>query len=229
MSNKFNELADKLGLKFKNFELLKEALTHSSYLNDNPRWSSPHNERLEYLGDAILGLIVSEFLYLKFPDYNEELLTKLEAALVNHQMLSKVGREISLQKYLMLSLGIKKDNERGQEGILADAMEALIGAVYLDLGLTETKRLIKNLVLKHLDEIIAKGLYQNSKSLLQETIQEEKKVTPIYRILEESGPSHRKKFLVGVFLEEKLIGKGAGDSKQEAEMRAADSALKNLK
>lgn len=229
MSNKFSELADKLGLKFKNSDLFKEALTHSSYLNDNPRWSSAHNERLEYLGDAVLGLIVSEFLYLKFPQYKEELLTKLEAALVNHQMLSKIAREISLQKYLMLSLGIKKDNERGQEGILADAMEALIGAVYLDSGLVETKRLVRNLVLIHLDEIIAKGLYQNSKSLLQETIQEKKKITPIYRILEESGPSHRRKFLVGVFLGEKLIGKGVGDSKQEAEMRAADSALKNLK
>src|SRR3989338_237926 len=134
MKDKFGELEKKLGISFKNKELLKEALTHRSYINENPDWPLSQNERLEYLGDAVLELVTSEFLYNKYPKYQEGQLTSFRAALVNYQMLAHVAKEISLEKYVLVSRGEAKDNGRGKEVILANAVEAFFGAVYLDQG-----------------------------------------------------------------------------------------------
>jgi len=224
-----NKLQKEINFVFKNKNLLKEALTHRSFLNENPSWPLPHNERLEYLGDAVLELVVSEYLFNKYKKAPEGKLTSLRAALVNYQMLSKVAREINLEDYLFLSKGEAKDTGKARDVILANTIEALIGAIYLDKGYRAVKRFITKYVLSHLQEVIELGLYQDAKSHLQEVIQEKFKITPSYRVLEESGPDHQKKFLVGVYFGDKLIAKGLGSSKQEAERKAAEEALTKIK
>ncbi len=216
-------------VKFKNPKLLKEALTHRSYLNENPSWPVPHNERLEFLGDAVLELITTEFLYKKFPLNDEGRLTSLRAALVNYQALAMVARDISLEKFVYLSRGEKKDIGRARDVILANAFEAMIGAVYLDQNYKAASVFIKNTVLTRIEEILEKKLYRDPKSQLQEIIQEKLKITPTYKVLDESGPDHNKKFLVGVFFGAKLTAKGAGHSKQEGESKAAEAALAHLR
>ena len=218
-----------LGIKFKNQDLIKEALTHRSYLNENSSWASQNNERLEFLGDAVLELITTDFLYHKFPDYQEGQMTSLRAALVNYQMLAKVAKEISLDDFIYLSRGEAKDKGRARDVILANAMEALIGAIYLDRGYETASKFIHKSVLSHLKEVIEKKLYRDPKSQLQEIVQEKMRVTPTYRVLEETGPDHNKKFLVGVFFHEKMAAKGMGASKQEAESKAAEAALEKEK
>lgn len=219
----------KIGVKFTEKRLLKEALTHRSYLNENPSWPVPHNERLEYFGDAVLELAVSEFLFHNYPDAPEGRLTSFRAALVNYQMLGQIAREIGLENYLFLSRGEAKDTGKAREVILANALEALIGAVYLDRSYRSAKKFIAKYVLSHLQEVLEYGLYQDTKSHLQEIIQEKFKITPSYQVLEEHGPDHQKKFLVGVFCGDDLIAKGTGSSKQEAECKAAEAALEKLK
>jgi len=219
------KLESTLQTQFRDRTILKEALTHRSYLNENPTWPSHHNERLEYLGDAVLELIVTEFLYEKFPNYNEGKLTSLRAALVNYQMLSSVARDIKLEKYLYLSKGELKDTGKARDVILANAIEALFGALYLDQGYGVSKRIISNIVLSRLDEIISKGLDRDPKSFLQERGQEKFKLTPVYRVLREEGPDHEKRFFVGVYFGDELFGEGRGTSKQEAESRAAEDGL----
>ena len=221
----FKNLENKIKIKFKNINLLKEALTHRSYLNENPSWPVSHNERLEFLGDAVLELMVTEYLFNRFPKYSEGELTSLRAALVNYQMLSQVASSISLGDYLLLSKGEAKDTPRAKKVILANAFEALLGAIYLDQGKKKVKNFIEKYVLSHLDEIIEKNLYIDPKSQLQEIVQEKLKITPSYKTLKESGPEHQKTFLVGVFYNEKLIAQGEGPSKQEAEYEAAQKAL----
>ena len=225
---KLEELEQKIKIQFKNKDLLKEALTHRSYLNENPNWHLSHNERLEYLGDAVLELIVSNFLYHKYPDYKEGQLTSVRAALVNYQMLEKVSREISLGDYILLSRGEAKDTGKARGVILADALEALIGAIYLDQGYEMVQEFIEQYIIIHLDEVMEKELYRDSKSLLQERIQDELKLTPTYNVLNESGPDHNKVFSVGVYYGDKLVAQGEGESKQEAESQAAEKALKKL-
>lgn len=216
----------KLGVSFQNKDLLKEALTHRSYLNENPRWHVPHNERLEYLGDAVLELVVSEFLFGAYPGSAEGELTSFRAALVNYQMLASVAREMSLETYLLLSRGEAKDIGRAREVILANAFEAIVGAIYLDRGHASTQRVIHQFLLPRLKEVIEKQLFLDPKSSLQELIQDTYKVTPTYRVLEEHGPDHQKEFTVGAFFGDKLIAKGSGFSKQEAEREAAIVALR---
>lgn len=218
-----------LGVKFKNEDLLKEALTHRSYLNENPKWPLSHNERLEYLGDAVLELIVTEKLFQTYPSLQEGALTSLRAALVNYQMLARIAREIDLEKYIFLSRGEARDTGKAREVILANAMEALFGAIYLDQGYEVAKTVIQTFVIKHTEEIVEKQLYRDPKSLLQEIIQEQLKITPTYRVISEEGPDHQKNFLVGVYFNEYLAGKGKGTSKQEAEARAAEVAFEILK
>lgn len=220
---------EKIGVAFKNQDILKEALTHRSYLNENQDWPYRHNERLEFLGDAVLELIVTEFLYGKFPDFQEGYLTSLRAALVNYQMLGSVAREISLEKFLYLSRGESKDFGKARDVILANAIEALFGAVYLDGGYETTKGLVLRTVIPHLDEVIEKKLYRDPKSLLQEKVQEQYKVTPAYKVLAEEGPDHQKIFKVGVFVNDALYAEATGTSKQEAESSAAVHALEALK
>ncbi|MEE8131825.1 MAG: ribonuclease III [Candidatus Paceibacterota bacterium] len=221
-----------IGHQFKNKDLLKESLTHRSYLNENPSWGanfmSPHNERLEFLGDAVLELSVSEYLFQKYPDYNEGQLTSIRAALVNYQMLAKAAGDIELDKFILLSRGEAKDKGKAREVILANAFEAVLGAVYLDAGYLAAKSFIEKVVIVNLPEVLEKELYRDPKSLLQEIIQEKLKFTPSYQVLSEHGPDHQKIFRVGVFFDGDLAAEGEGASKQEAEVEAAKNALNSI-
>lgn len=228
MTKDLTPLEKKLGLGFKSKELLHEALTHRSYLNENPAWPLSNNERLEFLGDAVLELIITKLLFEKYPKYQEGELTSLRAALVNYRMLSGIAKEISLEKFLYLSKGEAKDSGKARDVILANALEAVFGAIYLDQGYAAAEKLVASLVFPKLGEVIAKGLYKDSKSALQEIAQEKTKITPTYRVLKEIGPDHQKKFFVGVYLDERQIGEGSGFSKQEAEANAATNALKKF-
>jgi len=184
---------------------------------------------LEYLGDAVIELITTEFLFRTFPKHDEGALTSFRAALVNFQMLGRIAAEIDLDFFLLLSRGEAKDTGKAREVILANAFEALIGALYLDGGYRAAEECVRTLVFPHLDEILEKKLYRDPKSLLQEVIQEQKKITPTYRVLDEHGPDHQKEFVLGVFFGDEEFARGTGTSKQEAEQRAADAALELLK
>lgn len=219
----------KIGIKFKNEDLLKEALTHRSYLNEHPSWPTPHNERLEYLGDAVLELVVSEELFAMFPNLAEGPLTSFRAALVNYILLAKVAKDIELGDFLYLSKGEAKDVGRARDVILANALEALIGAIYSDQGYAGAKKFITKFVMAYLQEIQAKELYRDPKSVLQEKAQEKLKLTPNYKVLKEFGPDHAKTFVVGLYFGDKLIATGTGPSKQEAEVEAAREALMQFK
>jgi len=225
---KLEHLEESLGVAFKNPALLKEALTHRSYLNENPAWGALHNERLEFLGDAVLELAVTEFLFEKFPHEDEGRLTGIRAALVNYVMLAAVAEEVRLGAFLYLSRGEAKDNGRAREVILANALEAVIGAVYLDRGYDAARKVVERLVMPRLGEVMAKKLYKDPKSMLQELLQDRRKVTPIYRVLHESGPDHAKRFVVGVYAAGEALAEGEGASKQEAETAAAEHALQNF-
>jgi ribonuclease III len=223
----FSILEKNLGLEFKNKDLLITAFCHRSYLNEHPDFHLPHNERLEFLGDAVLELIVTEYLYTKYPEKNEGELTNWRAALVNAKILSDLARELRFNDFLLLSKGEEKETGRGRQYILANTFEALIGSIYLDQGYEVTKGFVeKNLIERKLPEIIEKGLFKDPKTRFQEEAQERVKITPTYKVLEEWGPDHAKHFLVGVFLGEELVAKGEGPSKQEAEQDAAENALK---
>lgn len=214
-----------IGVVFKNKDLLGEALTHRSYLNEHPDWRLPHNERLEYLGDAVLELAVTEELFKKFPEYPEGQLTVLRAALVNYQNLSKVTVHFDLQDYILMSKGERADTSRAREVILANAFEALLGAIYLDRGFEESKTFIDRFVMPQLPEILETKSYKDAKSELQEIVQEKRRVTPTYRVLEETGPAHKRIFRIGVYFGEEFVAEGSGNSKQEAEIEAAKAAL----
>ena len=224
----FIDLEKKIGYKFKNKNHLKEALTHRSYLNENPSWGVPHNERLEFLGDAVLELAVTEEIFNRYPELPEGQMTGYRSALVNYLMLAVIAKEIELEKFILLSRGEAKDTGRARDVILANAIEALIGAIYLDSEYQTIKKIVNTFVMAHLAEVIKKGLYKDSKSLLQEKAQAESKVTPVYKVLSETGPDHDKIFEVGVYFSKKLVGKGTGHSKQEAEAEAAREALSKL-
>ncbi|TSC90692.1 MAG: putative ribonuclease III [Parcubacteria group bacterium Gr01-1014_2] len=221
---KLQELEHRIGINFKNRDLLLEALTHRSYLNEEPNWHLNHNERLEFLGDAVLELIVTEHLFKKYND-PEGTLTSWRAALVNSSMLSEISKKIDLNEYVLLSYGEKKDAGRARQYILANALEALIGAVYLDNGYEETKKLIERLILPEFPRIVEQKLYKDAKSSFQEEAQEKIGATPTYKVLDQWGPDHSRTFKVGVYLNEELIGIGFGPSKQEAQQKAAEDAL----
>ncbi len=221
-------LEKKLGISFKNEDLLTEALTHRSYLNEFPRWQLPHNERLEYLGDAVLELIVSEELFAKFPEYPEGKLTVLRAALVNYQILARVAESIGLDDHILMSRGERRDTGKAREVILANAIEAVIGAMYVDQGMEKVHAFVKKNVMNNLDQVVKTRSYKDAKSELQELVQEKLRVTPTYRTLGEEGPAHRRVFKMGVYVGEKLTAEGEGASKQEAELEAAKNALAKL-
>ncbi len=218
------ELESSIGYTFENGNLLRQALTHRSYLNENPDWDLDHNERLEFLGDAVLELVVTTHLYATYPNPEGEL-TNWRAALVNATMLATIAGEFDLNEHLLLSRGEAKDTGRARHYILANAVEALIGAIYLDGGYDAAAKFIHRFVLSHLDEIIAKRLYRDAKSLLQEEAQERMSVTPTYQVMDEWGPDHARQFRVGVYLGGDLAGQGEGPSKQEAQQAAAQDAL----
>jgi len=221
----FSILEKQLNLKFKNKNLLVQAFCHRSYLNENPKSNLENNERLEFLGDAVLELIVTEELYGKYPQKPEGELTNWRAALVNAKMLSETAKELGLNDYLLLSKGEKKETGKARQYILANTFEALIGSAYLDLGYKKCRDFIKKNLIVKLPEIIEKGLFKDAKSCLQEEAQERTGITPTYRVLKEWGPDHAKHFIIGVFLEKELASEGQGSSKQEAEVEAAKNAL----
>jgi ribonuclease-3 len=194
-------------------------------LNENPDFYLPHNERLEFLGDAVLELVVTEYLYQNYPQKSEGELTNWRSALVNSKELAKIARNLGFNDFLLLSKGEAKETGKARQYILANTFEAFIGAIYLDQGYQVCQEFIKKHLIKELPEIIEKGLYKDAKSRFQEEAQERLKITPTYKILEEWGPDHAKHFIAGVFLGKQLIAKGQGSSKQEAEEEAAKNAL----
>lgn len=226
MSEKdFGKLEKILGVSFNNLDLLRQAVVHRSYLNENRNFHLDHNERLEFLGDAVLELVVTEYLYAHYPNPEGEL-TNWRASLVNSKMLYRHAKILDLGEYLYLSRGESKDSDsKARSFILADALEAIIGAVYLDQGYEVAKKLITKNLIGELEHIIENELYLDPKSKFQELAQEELSITPAYRVISESGPDHKKKFKVGVYLDEDLIASGLGTSKREAQENAADKAL----
>lgn len=221
----FDLLEKKLGLSFKNKKLLIQSFVHRSYLNENPSFGSEQNERLEFLGDAVLELVVTEYLYKEYPKKTEGELTNWRAALVNAKMLSLVAEELEFNNFLLLSRGETKELGKARQYILSNTFEAFVGAIYLDSGYDLADKFITEYLLKKLPEIIQKKLYQDAKSHFQEQAQEKTGITPAYKVVKESGPDHKKKFIVAVFLNEDLVAEGQGYSKQEAEEEAAKAAL----
>lgn len=219
---------NRIDIRFKAGDLLLEALTHRSFLNERSEWRLPHNERLEFLGDAVLELIITEKLYAEFPNEDEGKLTVFRAALVNYQTLAKAGLAIGLQDAVLMSRGERMDNSRAREVILANAFEAVIGAVYLDQGMEVTRGFVDRFVWIYLAEILKTKSYKDAKSELQEIIQEKLRITPTYSVLGESGPAHERIFSIGVYFGEKLIAEGEGNSKQDAEIEAARKALTTI-
>lgn len=220
----FSADAEKLGLTFKNLDLLVEALTHRSYLNEH-KAAGPHNERLEFLGDAVLELVATAFLFKRFPNKPEGDLTAFRAAMVNTVSLAESAKALGMSDMMLLSKGEARDTGRAREIILANAFEAVIGALYLDQGYDASEAFIARTLYPKIDSIIEKRTYQDAKSQFQEAAQDKKSVTPHYKTLSEDGPDHDKKFTVGVFLHEEEIAEGIGKSKQEAEQDAAKNAL----
>jgi ribonuclease-3 len=221
----FSQLEKKLNLQFKNKDFLIQAFCHRSYLNENPKFYLEHNERLEFLGDAVLELAVTEYLYQKYPKKPEGELTNWRAALVNAKILAEVAKDLDFNDSLLLSRGEAKEMGKARLYILANTFESFIGAVYLDQGYKACREFIKKYLIIRLAEIIEKGLFKDAKSRFQEEAQERVGITPAYKVLEEWGPDHAKHFIVGVFLDKELVAKGEGSSKQEAEIEAAENAL----
>lgn len=222
----FSDFEKKIKVVFKDKDLLKQSFTHRSYINENPKTAISHNERLEFLGDAVLELIVTDFLYKKYPQYTEGELTALRSALVNAIIISEIAGDIGMNDYLLLSKGETKDKGKARQYILANTYEAFVGAMYLDQGYDVVEKFITKTLLPKTEEIVNKKLWRDAKSLVQEKAQEFVSVTPAYKVLHESGPDHDKHFTVGIYFGPNLIAEGKGKSKQEAEQSAAMVALK---
>jgi len=215
---------ESLGLQFIDLSLLEEALTHRSFLNEN-KSAKAHNERLEFLGDAVLELAVTHFLYLRFPNKPEGDLTAYRAALVNTNSLAESAEKLNLNSMLLLSKGEAKDTGRARGIILANAFEALLGAIYLDRGYKAAEEFLAKHLYPKLDDVLATRGWQDAKSRFQEVAQEKKGITPSYKTIKQNGPDHNKIFTVGAYLGTTLIAEGEGPSKQEAEQEAAQASL----
>lgn len=222
----FSEFEGTIGIKFNNSDILKQAFTHRSYLNENKNLRAGHNERLEFLGDAVLELVITHYLYDEYPDKNEGDLTSIRSALVNAQTCALVAQSLAVNDYLLLSRGEAKDIGRARQYILANALEAIIGAIYIDQGYGVAKEFIIKHITTMTEKIVKEELWVDAKSKFQEKAQDIDGVTPSYKTIKEEGPDHDKKFTVGVFIGNELIAKGIGDSKQDAEQDAARNGLK---
>lgn len=219
------DLEQTLGVTFQNKDTLQQALVHRSYLNEHPDFRLGHNERLEFLGDAVLELIVTEHLYLNYENPEGEL-TNWRAALVNAEMIAEICTKLEIEPYLHLSRGEAKDaGSKARKYILANAFEAILGAIYLDQGWESSKKFVNDRVLSELPRVLKNQLYIDPKSRFQEAAQEHTGITPSYKVLSETGPDHAKEFVVGVFLGKDQIATGTGTSKQEAQVSAADAAI----
>jgi ribonuclease-3 len=226
-TNAYQDFAkQKLGVTFTNIELLVTAFTHRSYLNEHKKSVSEHNERLEFLGDAVLELVTTEFLYGNYSD-PEGTLTSWRSSLVRTESISAAAAKYEYEPLLRLSRGEKRGSDRAREQILANAYEAVLGALYLDQGYDACKKFIHESLLSTFDEILKTGSWMDPKSHLQELAQSVDGATPIYKVLEEVGPDHDKTFTVGVFVDGQLKGQGTGPSKQSGQQKAAESALAN--
>ena len=214
-----------IGVTFKDKGLLRQAFTHRSFLNEHKGKAVGHNERLEFLGDAVLELIVTEHLFEKYPDYNEGEMTSLRAAVVNADTLSGIASKLGMNDYLLLSRGEAKDKGRARQYILANTFEALVGAIFIDQGYIAARDFVAANTFALLGEIIKKGFWTDAKSLFQEKAQDRVGVTPSYETLREEGPDHDKWFTVGVFLGGQEVAQGKGKSKQDAEQDAARAGL----
>ena len=224
-SKDFADLEKLLGYTWKKRDWLMEAVTHRSYLNEHADFPFTHNERLEFLGDAVLELIVTEYLFVTYANPEGEL-TNWRAALVNAKTLSAISTQLSFEEFLLLSKGEARDaNSKARMYILANAIESIIGAIYMDGGIDAAKKFIQTHILSHLSYILKNELYVDPKSRFQEMSQELLGVTPSYRVLKEEGPDHNKEFTVGVFLEKEMVAVGSGTSKQEAQVAAAEAGL----
>ena len=222
-----SEFESQLGVKFNDKNLLTQSLIHRSYLNENPKVGLDHNERLEFLGDAVLELAVTDYLYKNYPNPEGDL-TAWRAALVNAKTLAKIAEELNFNQYILLSRGEAKDTGKARQVILANAFEAFLGALYLDGGYEESAVFIGKYILPILPAIIKEQSYKDAKSLFQEIAQDKRGVTPKYSVLKEWGPDHAKTFRMGVFLGDELAGEGEGVSKQDAEQEAAKDGLMKL-
>lgn len=222
--NDISGLENTLGVTFQDKNLLWQAVTHRSYLNENTEWKLEHNERLEFLGDAVLELVVTDHLYHHY-NLPEGELTNLRSAVVRGDMLSTIAEEMRIDDFMLMSRGERKDTGKARQYILANAVEAVIGAVYLDQKYDAARQLIERFVISKLETVVQQGLHIDSKSKFQELAQEKYRVTPVYQVLEEVGADHAKEFLVGAYLNERKISEGSGSSKQEAQQQAAREAL----
>jgi ribonuclease-3 len=227
--NDWNNCQKDLGISFHQESLLEQAFVHLSYLNENPTFAQPSNERLEFLGDAILNFVVTEKLYEEFPQLSEGELTEIRATLVCRDTLAELASSLKLGDWLLLGRGEEANGGRVKESNLANAMEALIGALYLDQGITETRRFILRQLKPELEEIKAGKITPNYKALVQELVQGQKKPTPVYRLVEATGPDHSKQFTAEILVEGEALGKGVGKSKKVAESQAARAAWERLR
>ncbi|MEK7179099.1 MAG: ribonuclease III [Patescibacteria group bacterium] len=221
----FSRFEDSIGVSFSDKALLKQAFTHRSYLNENPRERLSHNERLEFLGDAVLELIATEYLFKKYPDKNEGELTAYRAALVNTITLSETAQSMNINEFLLLSRGEQRDTGKARQYILANTFEAFVGALYLDKGYAVVEKILYKILFPRLEKILSERSWQDAKSRFQEKAQEVLSITPAYKVLKEMGPDHDKTFVVGVFLGDTKIAEGSGRSKQDAEQDAARAGL----
>jgi len=221
----FSLFEKKFKVKFNSKDLLTQAFTHRSYLNENPAFEISHNERLEFLGDAVLELAVTEYLFKKYPQKPEGELTSWRAALVNAKILSRIAQELEFNNFLLLSRGEANETGKARQYILANTFEAFVGGLYLDQGYKPCQKFIEKYVIQELPAIIQSQLYIDAKSRFQEEAQEKTGITPTYGVLKDWGPDHAKHFVIGVFLRETLIAEGQGSSKQEAEEQAAAKGL----
>ncbi len=215
---------DKLGIEFSNINLLVDAFTHRSYINEHKKSASVHNERLEFLGDAILELVVTDYLFRKF-DEPEGTLTAWRSALVRTESIGAAGRRVGYEPLMRMSRGEKQGSERSREQILANAFEALIGAIYLEKGYQTVKEFIEKHIISTLPQILKSGSWRDPKSYIQEIMQRVDGLTPSYKLLEEEGPDHDKVFTIGLYREDELISQGKGSSKQAAQQEAAKKAI----
>ncbi len=220
-----NDLQDKINIHFDNLELLKRAITHKSYANENRHLGLKDNERLEFLGDAVQDLVISEYIFNKYPNYPEGELAKIRSVVVSAPVLAKKAKEISLGKYLLLGKGEDMTGGRDRDSILANAFEALVGSIYLDQRLEVVRKFILDLLIPDINKVEKGEHIQDYKTLLQEMIQKNSNSRPEYEVVKEEGPDHNKKFTIQVNFEDQVLGIGSGSSKKEAQQNAAKDAI----
>jgi ribonuclease III len=213
--------------EFKNKKLFEQAFTHRSYLNESKQKVSS-NERLEFLGDIVLSFVVSQYLYETYRNYNEGILTNLRSLLVNTKSLAQIAKELEFGSLLKLSKGEEESKGRQSQSLLANSLEAYIGALFLDQGIEIVRQLLSKILLPKAEYFVKNNIFKDPKSLLQEKAQSQKQNSPVYKVLKESGPAHAKSFTVGAYVSEKLLGVGDGKSKQQAEEMAAKQALESM-